>query len=237
MAASRAAASVTPPRAPLVDPTARLASRAAAKGPLAAPSPAKALPAAALPAADGAREKAREREAPKAETAALIAAAREPLTPPVPATEARPASRVAAPQPTAPLPAPAAGHDLQGGLLRSAAHLTLDPGTAGSLELHLRVRDGALHLRVEGEGARAVEARAGELSSALAGEGLKLAPIELGGADAGPRSGGEGGRGFEERRDAWQEAADAHHQPAATPSPAGRGEAAPQGDRGIHVEA
>ncbi|HEX7624638.1 MAG TPA: flagellar hook-length control protein FliK, partial [Anaeromyxobacteraceae bacterium] len=124
-----------------------------------------------------------------------------------------------------------------GGLLRSAAHLTLDAGTAGSLELHLRVRDGALHLRVEGEGARALEAHSGELSRALAGEGLKLAPIELGGADAGPRSSGEGGRGFEERRDAWQEAADARHQPGAPPPPAPHGAAAPQGGRGIHVEA
>jgi len=232
VAAGHAAASV-PPVTPLMDATTHLAARAVAKGPLAAPSGAK-----PQPAADPVREKAREREAPKAEVTAPTAGAREQLTPPAAATEARPASRAAATEPAAaPLPAPAAGHELQGGVLRSAAHLTLDPGTAGSLELHLRVRDGALHLRVEGEGARAVEAHSGELSRALAGEGLKLAPVELGGADAGLRAGGEGGRGFEERRDAWQEAAEARQSPVATPVPASHSEAAPQVGRGIHVEA
>ncbi len=229
--AGHAAASAAPPRAPTVDPTARLAARAAAKGPLAAPSSAKPQ------APSSVREKAREREATKAEVAVPTAAAREALTPPAAATEARPASRAAASQPAAPLPAPGAGQELQGGVLRSAAHLKLDAGSAGTLELHLRVRDGALHLRVEGEGARALEARSGELSQALAGEGLKLAPIELGGTDAGLRAGGEGGRGFEERREAWQEAAEAQHHPGANPARATRSDAGPQAGRGIHVEA
>jgi hypothetical protein len=120
---------------------------------------------------------------------------------------------------------------VQGALLRSAAHLRLDAGALGALELHLRVRDGAVHLRVGGEAAPAVEARQGELSRALAGEGLRLAAVEPRGGDGGPGpgAGGEGGRGFSERRDAWREAAEARERgPAGRPSPtlpraAGRG--------------
>ncbi|GEJ56991.1 hypothetical protein [Anaeromyxobacter diazotrophicus] len=244
-AAAAGAAGVKAPLASVDAAVGRLAARAAAKGPLAAPgtaAPADPVHAAGKGAAQAApaREKAREREAPRAEQVATPA--RAELTAPAPAlAEPRAASRAAAPAAAAPAPLPAApaGQDVQGAVLHSAAHLKVDAGGAlGAIELHLRVRDGAVLLRVDGDAARAVESHAGELSRSLAGHGLELAPIEVGARDAGASLGGQGGRGFEERREAWQEAADARQGPtAAPPAPAGRGAPPTRSDRGVHVEA
>jgi hypothetical protein len=66
-----------------------------------------------------------------------------------------------------------------GAVLRNAAHLRVDAPGLGELELHLRVRDGVAHVRVDGEAARLVESRAAELSRALAGEGLKLGHVDV----------------------------------------------------------
>jgi flagellar hook-length control protein FliK len=107
------------------------------------------------------------------------------------------------------LPAAPAGQEIEGAVLRHAAHLKLDAGPLGSIELHLRVREGALHLRLDGEAAHALEARAGELSRSLAGEGLRLAPIEVSRQDGSTSTdGGSGFRQGQEQREAWNEAAD-----------------------------
>jgi hypothetical protein len=182
--------------------------------------PQAALPSTAKPAAEENkdRERGRELRAGEAPAAARLEA---PAAPPAAATLDRaavPRTATAVAAPPAPVPAPPPGQDVQGSVLRSAAHLKVDGGALGAVELHLRVREGAIHLRVDGDAARVVEARAGELSRALAREGLTLAPIEPSARDAGTATSGEGGRGFEERRDAWREATDAR-------------ERAPSGDR------
>jgi hypothetical protein len=131
---------------------------------------------------------------------------------PAPATSLTSAPPSSPDHPRASLP-PSRGPDVQGAVLRNAAHLKIEAGAMGALELHLRVREGALHLRVEGDAAGTVEARAGELSRALAGDGLKLAPIETAprhaaSQEAGTQQGAGGGRSFDERREAWNEAAE-----------------------------
>ncbi len=110
---------------------------------------------------------------------------------------------------SAALPPPPAGSDVQGAVLASAAHLKLDAGNLGVLELHLRMRDGAVHLRMEGDGARALQAQAGELSRALANEGLRLGSVEASLPQHAASGGTAGGRSGEERREAWEEAAQA----------------------------
>jgi len=196
----------------------------------------------------------KDRDAAKRETAA---GANRPEVPLSPAPDARatapgPSSSTtstspafsASDGPRAALP-PSPGADVQGAVLRHAAHLKIDAGAMGALELHLRVRDGALHLRVEGDAAHAVEARAGELSRALAGEGLKLAPIETTprdgmSRDPGTQQGASGGgeRAFEQRREAWDEAAESggHPSPASPPRSSQAWPASP-GTSGIHVKA
>jgi hypothetical protein len=80
-----------------------------------------------------------------------------------------------------------------------------------------------------------VEAHSGELSRALARDGLTLAPIEPPTRDAGTLTSGEGGRSSEERRDAWREAADARDgRPSTEPN---RQPAPPQGGQRHHVKA
>ena len=109
---------------------------------------------------------------------------------------------------------------MSGAVLRNAAHLRVDLGALGAVSLHMRVHEGALHLRVDGEAAGAVEARAGELSRALAGDGLRLAPIEFPSREGAGLQGGagsEGGRQGEERREAWNEAADTRGAPPSRP--------------------
>lgn len=65
-----------------------------------------------------------------------------------------------------------------GAVLRNAAHLRVAAPGVGELELHLRIRDGVAHVRVDGDAARVVESHAAELSRALAGEGLKLGQLD-----------------------------------------------------------
>ncbi len=193
------------------------------------------------------REKTREKEreavkhegtptAPRAETPSPLATeARQATSRPSPTSSPAPSERPRATLPNSP------GGEVQGAVLRHAAHLKIETGPMGTIELHLRVREGALHLRVEGEAARLVESRAGELSRVLAGEGLKLAPIETRSPDAGAAGGGDhgqGGRAFEERREAWHEAADARDRPAATPpTPPAQASPVAADSSGIHVKA
>ncbi|MFL5273600.1 MAG: hypothetical protein ACJ79E_16195 [Anaeromyxobacteraceae bacterium] len=178
--------------------------------------------------------------APRIAAEPAAASAREapqPFTAPQEARAAATATRADAVHAAAPAlpPPPADAGDVQGAVLRHSAHLRVDAGGLGALELHLRVRDGALHLRVDGEGARTVEARAGELSRALAGEGLRLASVEAPPQD-GAHTGADGGRGHGERRDAWQEARDARDAPT-PPQPRAATTPTPATARGVHVKA
>jgi hypothetical protein len=96
---------------------------------------------------------------------------------------------VGPPSPSGPAPAEVARTDgprepratsaeLSGALLPHAAHLKVTSDTLGEVALHLRVRDGVAHVRVEAETAQALDARAPELARALAAEGLKLGSFE-----------------------------------------------------------
>ncbi len=230
----------------LVHGTAKVASAHAVQQPLATPSPAK-------PAATQGREreKAREREPSKSAEPTATAARLEQvvLSPPAEAKAvARTATPLAPARPASPLPPPPAGQDVSGAVLRNAAHLRVELGALGAVSLHMRVHEGALHLRVDGEAAGAVEARAGELSRALAGDGLRLAPIEFPsreGAGVQTGTGGDGGRQGEERREAWNEAADTRGAPQSRTqtTPAERGAANAGSDAalaargGVHVKA
>jgi hypothetical protein len=232
------------------DGVARLATAHAVKQPLATPSPAK-------PSLGSGRERERpplvDREGTQPPTAQ--ASSRSPRLEPgdvPPAPEPKAAWKPDAPEPTirtaAPLPPPPAGQEVGGAVLRNAAHLRVETGELGALSLHLRVLEGALHLRVDGEAAAVVEARAGELSRALAGEGLRLAPIETpsregAGVQSGT-SGGGGGTQSEGRREAWNEAAEtrgmrpepARDTHAVREMPVARGEAGVR-PGGVHVKA
>jgi hypothetical protein len=68
---------------------------------------------------------------------------------------------------------------LGGAILANAAHLRLESSTLGDLALHLRVRDGVAHVRLEGEQAPQLAQRAPELQRALAAEGLQLGRLEV----------------------------------------------------------
>ncbi len=226
------AATPAPPRSEKTaltgDGVARLASTLATRQPLATPSQA--------PASASSREKSREKSRePEGPHAAPAAARLDPPSAVASPQDASATARPAAPRTPSPIPPPPPGQDVQGAVLRHAAHLTVDAGALGSVELHLRLRDGALHLRVEGEAGRAVEARASELSRTLAGEGLRLAietPSREGSALG---STGDGGRHFEERREAWNEAADARDRaPAAAPATKTTSTVTPGG---VHVTA
>lgn len=74
-------------------------------------------------------------------------------------------------------PEPAQG-SLGGAILPNAAHLRLESEGLGDLALHLRIRDGVAHLRVEGDQAGLLVGRGQELQRALAAEGLKLGHLE-----------------------------------------------------------
>ncbi len=63
--------------------------------------------------------------------------------------------------------------------MTAAAHLRISSDTLGDVALHLRIQDGAAHIRMEGPSRSAIEARAPELARALAAEGIGLARIEI----------------------------------------------------------
>jgi hypothetical protein len=235
------------PRAHQAPQAAPLTRASAAAGPRIPASPRHAAAAQPKATAAAERERAKEREKEPSRRAsdapstapreATAAAAPQPA--PAPERSAAPRAQPAAPA-APPLPPAPAGHDVQGAVLRQAAHLRVDAGALGALELHLRVRDGALHLRVDGEAARAVEARAGELSRALASEGLRLAAVEGPPSDGGSRAEGEGGRSAGERSEAWQDSREdrAAPQPQHPPQPRpARGGGRDGHERGIHVKA
>ena len=196
------------------------------------------------------REKAREQEPARAVEATPLAARSEAPGAPA-AADLRAASRSASahstPHAAPPLPAPPAGQDVGGAVLRNAAHLRVETGDMGALSLHLRVREGALHLRVDGGAAGVVEARASELSRALASEGLRLAPIERASPEgAGVQGGatGGGGQASDERREAWNEAAEGRGAEPGRPrqaqpprAPAASSAPSPTPKGGVHVQA
>lgn len=96
---------------------------------------------------------------------------------PAPEPSARPA---AAPARAAPPLPPELPQSLAGGtILPHAAHVRLESATLGDLALHLRVRDGVAHVRVEGDQAAQVAGHGQELQRALAAEGLKLGRLEV----------------------------------------------------------
>jgi len=72
----------------------------------------------------------------------------------------------------------AADPSLHAAAIGNNAHLRLETANAGSLSLHLSVRDGVADLQIEGPGARALDFRPQEIRSALAGEGLTLGRFE-----------------------------------------------------------
>jgi hypothetical protein len=72
----------------------------------------------------------------------------------------------------------AADPSLHAAAIGNNAHLRLETADAGSLSLHLRVRDGVADLEVEGAGARSLDLRPQEIRRALAGEGLTLGRFE-----------------------------------------------------------
>lgn len=72
--------------------------------------------------------------------------------------------------------APAAA---DGAVLQHSAHLRVEAPGVGELELHLRVRDGIAHLRVDGDAARVIESRVADLSRALASQGLELGTLDV----------------------------------------------------------
>jgi hypothetical protein len=97
--------------------------------------------------------------------------------PPAPEGPARPSAPVLRGAPVQPSELAQA---LQGGnITAGGAHLRLESETLGDLALHLRVRDGVAHVRVEGEQASQLAGRGQELQRALAAEGLKLGRLEL----------------------------------------------------------
>lgn len=122
------------------------------------------------------------------------------------------------------------GPEVDGAVLRSAAHLRIETPGLGEMELHLRIRDSVAHLRVEGEGAGLLEARAAELSRALAGEGLRLGPIEVSPHRA--PDAGAGDPGSREQRGAWRPPEE-RQQPSPPPPP----RSAPVRRSGVHVKA
>jgi flagellar hook-length control protein FliK len=66
-----------------------------------------------------------------------------------------------------------------GAVLAAAAHLRLSTDTLGDIALHLRLRDGAAHVRLEADAHGALQARAPELSRALAAEGIAVGRLDV----------------------------------------------------------
>jgi flagellar hook-length control protein FliK len=125
--------------------------------------------------------------------------------PPSPAAEpARPSAAALAPRPGPVLPPEPPQTSLAGAILPGGAHLRLESSTLGDLALHLRIRDGVAHLRLEGEQAPALVQHGHELQRALAAEGLKLGQLEAerpqarvsSPADGAPSAGDQGRSGL-----------------------------------------
>ena len=72
----------------------------------------------------------------------------------------------------------AADPSLHAAAIGNNAHLHLDAGSAGSLSVHLRMRDGVADLEVEGTAASSLDIRPQDLRRALAGEGIALGRFE-----------------------------------------------------------
>jgi len=217
------------------------------------PEPAEAAAPASPPArAEGA---SRRKDTASEASPAKAAAAPAPSSPP-PFAAGTPAARAgASPAPAAPaLPrlalAATAGDgppaSVDGALLGNAAHLRISTGQAGvgDIELHLRVRGGVAHLRVDGEGGHLVGKSTTELSSALAGAGLSLGKLETPSAapagaqaDANRDPAGHGGARDSQGEGFRQPGGEPQERAAATaPAPRATGRTANRRG-GIHVEA
>lgn len=147
-------------------------------------------------------------------------------------------------------PLPIEGSDVDGAILRSAAHLRIEavPGGLGEVELHLRIRGDVTFLRVEGAGSQAVGMREPELAASLAVAGLSLGRLDLppvsapsgaqasGGTShhAGPGSGGSQTHSNGQPEPQDRGAAPPAPHPRNESTPAGR--SPPRGTR-VHVEA
>ncbi len=151
---------------------------------------------------------------------------------------------IAAPKETA-APAPALAAALQAHnldvdpgmhltLLQSAAHLSIQSGGGEApLRLHLRVRDGVADVRLDAGSAVTFGARADELRSALAGQGLRLGSFEVPSSAQADLSGGD----LSQRQRAPEAPPEAPLQPGArAPGPTLSPARAPRAGR-IDVEA
>jgi hypothetical protein len=215
-------------------------------------------------------ERTEEPRRPAQEAHRTVAGRREPALPaPAPPAQAHasPPPPPAAPpaRPGAPAaPASAAslraaaptgldGGGVEGAVLQHAAHLRIEPNQqgVGEIELHLRVRGGVAHLRVDGEGSQVGAARAPELATALASAGLSLGQIDApagrppvpaapapGGAESHARGDGRTAgfdapaQGQSEPRDRGEPGTPAHPN-----SPSARRGRSPSGSGRVHVEA
>jgi len=93
------------------------------------------------------------------------------------------------PPPAVPVPTPALAADalVRAAVRPHAVHLRLDTETHGPLQVHLRVRDGEAHVRVDGPAAPALASEASELRAALATEGVTLAGFDASAPGSEPR--------------------------------------------------
>jgi len=169
--------------------------------------------------------------APQAVSSAPPALAAEP---------ARPSAAALAPRPGPVLP-PELPQALAGGtILPGAAHLRLESSSLGDLALHLRIREGVAHLRVEGEQGPQLAQRSQELQRALAADGLKLGQLEVerpqsqsqvpAPADQAPSTADQGWSGGQPR--GQQEPAEQGASPGATPSATGGATASAESSAG-----
>ena len=213
---------------------------------------------AVAPASPPARAEAASRRKDTASEASPAKAAAPPApSSPPPIAASTPAGRTGAPPASAApaLPrlalAATAGDgppaSVDGALLGNAAHLRISTGQAGvgDIELHLRVRGGVAHLRVDGEGGHLVGKSTTELSSALAGAGLSLGKLETPSAaapagaqaDANRDPAGHGGARDSQGEGFRPPGGEPQERAAATaPAPRATGRGANRRG-GIHVEA
>jgi len=130
------------------------------------------------------------------------------------------ASSVAAPDAALPELPPGV---VDGAVLPGAAHLRLSGDGMGEVSLHLRLRDGIAHVRVEADSAGLLRDRAPELSRALAAEGLTLGRLEVDPPPPlGAAPGGAADDGTNSRRQREQDGCEGDAPPRSAPRGASR---------------
>jgi hypothetical protein len=85
----------------------------------------------------------------------------------------------AAEAPAPPLPITHDDYAWQGAILPHAANLHVDMGIAGSLALHLQLRDGLAQLRMDGTAAPAFAGRESELRQVMSATGVSLTHLDV----------------------------------------------------------